>query len=594
MTWLAFPVPAEGNEELTTEGARMGRLALENMIQGNERVLRIADRIRLASADLCKKQSPVLGVSVFDPEMLKRSFSVLEPFQKAMKSALQERIGWDGRKRVLTVQPDMPAARAGLQPGDVVLKVNGKTLRRKEVLDALKLNKSRRKGLNLTVNRGDEMLDIAVDLEVGCGYPAFWVEGSTVNAYARLSSDTNMFQGMLDLFPDDDDIAIIQGHELAHIIIDRWSTKDSEAEADYVGLYLAARAGFDISSAAAVWSEMGERNPYSSIDWGFYSHPSSPQRRLAVQATVDEIAAKRAAGNPLTPGEQPRPGEQETEFKKAETRVRAFARLQAKRQRLLDVSYRLRKGAIEFCGDKTAPALGASIGRRRDVLRGHKEEAEEAFGLVDEVRVMALTTNSPGMRPSLKTGDLVLRVNGRMIDKSGDVFEALRARPDRNPRVTVARDGVEIEIEIDRDPACHHNALLIMGSSVNTATHSNREDLLVPSSLLDFVETDDELAISIAHQIAHDLLGTSLAIEATREYEADRLGLQLAYAAGFDISDAPALMDRHVLNAPWKLGSKGWRKYSSKRRAHAGYITRSLEIRRTIAEILEDAVPAGN
>jgi len=104
---------------------------------------------------------------------------------------------------------------------------------------------------------------------------------------------------MRDLKNDDELVAVL-GHELAHIVLghDR-SAPNAEGEADYFGLYLAARAGYDPAAGAQVWRRIARTQPWALI--GSETHPSAPQRALAATRATQEIQAKRADGRPLEP-----------------------------------------------------------------------------------------------------------------------------------------------------------------------------------------------------------------------------------------------------------------------------------------------------
>jgi beta-barrel assembly-enhancing protease len=74
---------------------------------------------------------------------------------------------------------------------------------------------------------------------------------------------------------------------------------DFEHEADYVGLYILARAGFKIEDAPMFWREMSQAEPdaiYIST-----THPNNPQRTIEMEKTVAEIRAKQKQGLPLLP-----------------------------------------------------------------------------------------------------------------------------------------------------------------------------------------------------------------------------------------------------------------------------------------------------
>jgi predicted Zn-dependent protease len=76
-----------------------------------------------------------------------------------------------------------------------------------------------------------------------------------------------------------------------------------EHEADYVGLYILARAGYRIEEAPDFWRIMSQAEPdavYIST-----SHPNNPARTLAMSKAVAEIRAKQRAGQPLIPNIRP-------------------------------------------------------------------------------------------------------------------------------------------------------------------------------------------------------------------------------------------------------------------------------------------------
>ena len=115
----------------------------------------------------------------------------------------------------------------------------------------------------------------------------------------------------------DEALALILAHEYAHDLLrhhDRLaragfardilgdfgsspaSLLTAEKEADYVGLYLMARAGYDIASAPDIMRAFPDAA--GDFDW---SHPGVKARAASLAATRDEIMRKRASGEPLIP-----------------------------------------------------------------------------------------------------------------------------------------------------------------------------------------------------------------------------------------------------------------------------------------------------
>lgn len=72
-----------------------------------------------------------------------------------------------------------------------------------------------------------------------------------------------------------------------------------EQEADYVGLYVMERAGYDINKAPALWRKMSQADARGISMRS--THPSNSERYVALSQTIAEIQAKKAAKQPLVP-----------------------------------------------------------------------------------------------------------------------------------------------------------------------------------------------------------------------------------------------------------------------------------------------------
>ena len=78
---------------------------------------------------------------------------------------------------------------------------------------------------------------------------------------------------------------------------------DFEKEADYIGLYFAARAGYSIKGVETFWRRMADEDPKSIRFAG--THPTTAERFLVIAKTDGEIAAKRRKGVALRPNKKP-------------------------------------------------------------------------------------------------------------------------------------------------------------------------------------------------------------------------------------------------------------------------------------------------
>lgn len=72
-----------------------------------------------------------------------------------------------------------------------------------------------------------------------------------------------------------------------------------ETEADYVGLYVLARAGYPLEDAPNFWRMMSQATP--DAIYISQSHPTNPTRTIAMEKTVAEIRLKQRSHLPLLP-----------------------------------------------------------------------------------------------------------------------------------------------------------------------------------------------------------------------------------------------------------------------------------------------------
>lgn len=78
-------------------------------------------------------------------------------------------------------------------------------------------------------------------------------------------------------------------------------SKRFEQEADYISVYMLARAGVDTDGLSTLWRRMGADNPSRvKQGWGD-SHPSTAKRVLALEQAHAEVRAKQELGCPLIP-----------------------------------------------------------------------------------------------------------------------------------------------------------------------------------------------------------------------------------------------------------------------------------------------------
>ena len=332
----ATPPPLDGARAARAE-ARLLRAAMDTALARRARVYDLAWPVLVANAELCSKTAPQAGLVLADRKLLAKMAGGAEARALA-------RAGVPDGLRVVHAFAGSPAAAAGVPSGARVEAVNGAPLGDpKKAARAIRERLEDGEAASLTADGvtysvgGVTACDAAVKISTSQAINANAVSGITIN--------TGLIRAL-----DDEALQAVIAHELAHIALDHpreyarnalvtgapvtgpvayglASTTDRvlrligrapdrsltgralaalapwsdafEAEADYVGLYMHARAGGDARAAIRAFEVMGREGPKSLTVRA--THPLIPERIAAAEAALAEIEAKRAAGALLVP-----------------------------------------------------------------------------------------------------------------------------------------------------------------------------------------------------------------------------------------------------------------------------------------------------
>ena len=291
-------LPPASPEE-TAETARLSQLALDRWLANEIRLQRISQQVQLRGRPLCGEDlAPVLGFGVVGRESVPR----------ILAAAAEARYP-DERVRVIDVFPGMAAEQSGLRVDDVVLAVGSADVR--SPLAVYRPRRAVGDTVALRILRGDQELEIRIPHTPGCAYPATLALGSEVNAHSFLRSRVTVFPvGLLRAVESDEQLAFVLGHEMGHIILHRTqmslSRYETENQADYIGAYLAVRAGFPLDPEDVKIFDLLSLGDVNVIDRRSSTHPVTPARSFALRETLREIEHKRTSGVALVPSEKSR------------------------------------------------------------------------------------------------------------------------------------------------------------------------------------------------------------------------------------------------------------------------------------------------
>ncbi len=313
------------------EASKQREIALESQMDDQFRLLRVAWPLLVAGADLCGKEVRAAPGFVHANRYV---------FPKELRDTAARVYGVGESLKVLNVFPGSPADTAGVKAGDTLISLAGRpaTTGQTAARDFTTYIRSQLQAgrtLPLVVSRNGQNLTLGITPVKTCAYDVLLGAGDEVNAYAD-GARVVITPGMMRFARDDTELSLVIAHELAHnamghidaqtvnvtlgSIVDILAaaygintqglgrqagqimySQDFEAEADYVGLYIMARGGGDIANAPKFWRRMAAAHPASIEKSHAVTHPSTPERFLALEKTVVEIQNKRAHGEALVP-----------------------------------------------------------------------------------------------------------------------------------------------------------------------------------------------------------------------------------------------------------------------------------------------------
>ena len=334
-------LPSINQAEIDKEAERQKRLSYAKYIDQMSLVKSIGFKINSLNADICNKTDFNSGITFANENVMGLKIAKFFP----------SKINLGSQVSIIDIVKNSPADKAGLALGDIILEVEGYTL--PEGKNALKKISKHFKDIEekeikkIKIDRNGEILTFDINQTKICNYPIIFTQDKIVNAYADGKSII-MTQGMVDYSRDDNEIAMVIAHELAHndrghldavkkntlimgsigFVLDLmtiyysggtaggdaqnteiWSkigrdaySVEFEKDADYGGVYYAYRAGYDISQVKNFWERIGSENPKQIAISS--THPATAERYLQIDKTVKEINKKKKDGLALVPNEK--------------------------------------------------------------------------------------------------------------------------------------------------------------------------------------------------------------------------------------------------------------------------------------------------
>ena len=306
----------------------------------------------------------------------------------------------------------------------------------------------------------------------------------------------------------------------------------------------------------------------------------------------------------------------------------------AEQLRLDNIALPMIKAAVPLCGKWVTTRAGLMVANVHSYKREYVDAAR-ALGFGDTLTVVAVTAGSAADRAGLKAGDRLVGVLGKkaptgrtaVLDFVGRITPkapkwgepALANAP---LHLAVQRSSgdstsgpVEASIDIAPDTVCAYAAVALKDETLNAWADGQR--IVITTAMMRFAGSDDELAVVVAHEIAHNalrhidakktnatfgaLLGAIIDVAAASqgvntggdfashgasigamtysqdfEREADYVGLYVLARSGRQFAAAPNFWRRMAQESPGSI------KYAS---SHPTSAERFIRLEHTVAEI---------
>ncbi|HYG46581.1 MAG TPA: M48 family metallopeptidase [Allosphingosinicella sp.] len=244
------------------------------------------------------------------------------------------------------------------------------------------------------------------------------------------------------------------------------------------------------------------------------------------------------------------------------------------------VAYRLALAGAPLCSERH-PLTGMLFHHLAEYEPGDRPLMIGRYGLDRGPGVLTVLAGTPAARAGLVAGDVLLAVNGRPLptgasvaaepkrekwrrladEAEAELETALRSGP---AELTVLRAGRELDLRLGSLPACLGRVRLARSTQVNA--FATGRSVVMTVAMLRFLRSDDELAVVLGHELSHNIFGhrqmrneegilRGLGIKPSavwkREEAADRFGLRLMAAAGYDLNAAIPFWRRYLGKYDW-------------------------------------------
>jgi hypothetical protein len=226
--------------------------------------------------------------------------------------------------------------------------------------------------------------------------------------------------------------------------------------------------------------------------------------------------------------------------------------------RVLAITDRLLAANAELCPE-TKWYAGLTTVVAGDTAAADRPAVAELFGPGEGPLVSYVTADGPATAAGLKRGDEILKLDGTAVKTGkggGAAFALALDKALQGAAKTIAltyrRDGEEHEATLSPKRRCSYGTAILDDPALNA--YADGRTIFVTRPMLRIAATDEELALVLAHELAHNAEGHSKAKSknaAIGLLGGGAIDLVLAVAAGVDTDGA-------FMKAGSKIGAEAY------------------------------------
>lgn len=241
------------------------------------------------------------------------------------------------------------------------------------------------------------------------------------------------------------------------------------------------------------------------------------------------------------------------------------------------VGFRLRRAAAGYCAqqNRTRPDLGVVVWSLANFPNpDDRARLASSFRLTDAVSVALAVEGAPAAKAGLAKNTVITSVNGDEIGEGKGATERFITLSNVAARQGPVRVGLANgkTVVLKPETICEFPTLLVRSPEINAA--ADGRVFAITTALFELTRSDDELALILGHELAHNVLGhlketqtasksgglldafiratigsavantVSVPFTIEKEKEADYAGLYFMARAGFNISAAETFWKR--------------------------------------------------